>query len=103
MNENMILLVLSSLTIMLLFVTLVYVIGIVWRVEMELDVSYKFLSVALIFLIISEILGIFPKVYSDTWWNTALYVAKFLAALNLFIGMFFMRDLIRRIDGEKKQ
>lgn len=98
----MILLILSSFTIVFLFVALVYVIGIVWRVEMELDISYKFLAAALVFLILSEVLGVLSKTYTDAWWGMALSLAKFLAALHLFIGMFFMRDLIRRIDGEKK-
>jgi hypothetical protein len=102
MNENIILLVLSSLSVMLLFVTFVYVIGIVWRVEMELDLSYKFLSAALLFLIASETLEMLPLTHEAVWWNIFLHTVKLLAALCLFIGMFFMRDLVRRMDGEKK-
>lgn len=101
MDTDIILSVLSLFTGIFLSVTLVYVIGIVWRVEMELDLSYKLLSVALICMIVSGALEVLPITYTDASWAIALRIVKLLAAFFLFAGMYFMRDLIRRMDGEK--
>lgn len=101
MNTDIILSVLSLFTGIFLCVTLVYVIGIVWRVELELDLSYKLLSVALVCLIVAGALETLPVTYEDAAWAIALRIVKLLAAFFLFAGMYYMRDLIRRLDGEK--
>ena len=101
MNTDLPLLMLSFLTIVSLLSSLVFVIGIVWRVEMELDLSFKFFAFAVFFLLITEGLGFLPVSRLEMWGQFALPVVKFLAAANLLLGLFFMRDLIRRLDGEK--
>lgn len=101
MNTDFFLLFLSFLTIASLLSSLVFVVGIVWRVEMELDLSFKFFTFAVLFLILTEGLSLVPTHSSEVWWQLALPVVKFLAAVNLLLGLFFMRDLIRRMDGEK--
>lgn len=103
MSENIILLILSAFTVVILCVTFVYVVGIVWRVEMELDLSYKFLAAALFFLVLSEVFGVFPGTEEVAWRTLLLYVLKLLVAINFFIGMFYMRDLIRKLDGELEE
>lgn len=101
MNTDILLIFLAFLTIASLFLSLVFVIGIVWRVEMELDLSFKFLAFAVIFLLMAEVLDILPVTRFASWWQLALPVVKFFIAVNLLLGLFFMRDLIRRMDGEK--
>ncbi|MFA9262530.1 MAG: hypothetical protein ACEQSB_04220 [Undibacterium sp.] len=101
MNTEFFLLFLSFLTITSLLSSLVFVVGIVWRVEMELDLSFKFFAFAVLFLLMTEGLGFLPASRFEAWWQLALPVVKFLAAANLLLGLFFMRDLIRRMDGEK--
>lgn len=103
MNTDFLLLFLVFLTITSLFLSLVFVIGIVWRVEMELDLSFKFLTFAIIFLLMAEVLDILPVTRFAPWWQLALPIVKFLIAANLLLGLYFMRDLIRRIDGEKAE
>ena len=101
MNTDFLMLFLSFLTVASLFLSLVFVIGIVWRVEMELDLSFKFFSFAVIFLLVAEVLDLMPVTHVASWWQLALPVVKLCIAANLLLGLFFMRDLIRRIDGEK--
>lgn len=101
MNTDFFLLFLSFLTITSLLSSLVFVVGIVWRVEMELDLSFKFFTFAVLFLLLTEGLSLIPTHQSEVWWQLALPAVKFLAAVNLLLGLFFMRDLIRRMDGEK--
>lgn len=103
MNEDIFLLILFAFKIGFLLVTLIYAIGIVWRVEMELDVSYKFLAFAVFFLAIAEIIDVVPGARKNTQWILSLYGMKLLAAASLFFGMYFMRDLVRRLDGERKK
>lgn len=103
MNTDFLLLFLSFLTIASLLLSFIFVIGIVWRVELELDLSFKFLAFAVIFLLMAEVLDILPVTRFAPWWQFALPVVKFLIATNLLLGLFFMRDLIRRMDGEKEE
>lgn len=102
MNQDMLPLALVSLTLVTYAVSLVYVVGIVWRVELELDRSYKFFACAVAFLLLAELLDAFPKTGSQEWWALATRVTRFVSALFLFFGMYYMRDLVRRMDGEKK-
>ena len=100
-NTDILLLILAALTLVSLFVTLVYAVGIVWRVERELDLSYKFFAWAIFFLLLSEMLDLIPLSQIGIGPVIALRVTHLLAALFLFLGVFFMRDLVRRMDGEK--
>jgi|GEM_PF-898248 len=102
MNTDLFLVLLSLLTVASLLLSFVFVIGIVWRVEMELDLSFKFFSAAVLFLLVTEVLNLMPASRFESWWQFVLPVAKLLTAVSLVLGLFFMRDLIRRLDGEKE-
>ena len=85
--------------ILLLLFSLVYIAGIVWRVEMELDIAYKLFFAAVVFLLLAEIV---EKFFSET----AVYVAigsvlKVIFSVLFLSGVVMMRDLIRNMDGEK--
>ncbi len=99
---DFLLLFLSFLTVTSLLLSLIFVVGIVWRVEMELDLSFKFFSFAVFFLLAAEVLDLLPVTRLASWWQWALPVVKLCIATNLLFGLFFMRDLIRRMDGEKQ-
>lgn len=93
---------LRFLTGAILLFALLFVIGIVWRVEAELDTAYKWFSWAVVFFLMSEVSEVLPVVYAWPWGGVAIATLRFLAALALFLGMYFMRDLVRRMDGEKQ-
>ena len=82
-----------------LFLSMVYIIGVVWRVEGELDLSYKFLSFAVLFLLLGEMLRVFSPVFFE-WASLlgdgfrALFGCLFLASI------YCMRDVVRKEDGE---
>ena len=82
-----------------LFLSMVYIIGVVWRVEGELDLSYKFLSLAVLFLLLGEMLRVFSPVFFE-W--TFLLGDGFRAVFGcLFLAsIYFMRDVVRKEDGE---
>lgn len=101
MNMMLVTLIADLTTLFLLFLTLVFTAGIVWRVERKLDVSYKFFLVALILLLLSESLGGF---YAESGLFTI--VSSFLKALFgffLLLGIWTMRDIVRDLDGEKSK
>jgi hypothetical protein len=77
--------------------TLIFMIGIVWRVERELDAAYKCFAAAVFFFLIMQITDLLPQ--APPW---LLSGSKTLTVLALFLGAFFMRDLVRRLDGEKR-
>ena len=95
-------LVLRFLTGIVFLVTLVFVVGIVWRVEAELDTAYKWFTLTVIFLGLGELVEFLPSLSTVAWGGLVGVAARFLAALTLFMGMYYMRDLVRRMDGEKR-
>lgn len=101
MTTDMILIALVGLTLASYALSLVYVVGIVWRVELELDVAYKCLAFAVLFFGVAEVLDLVPRKDGSETWQLFTHGARFLAAILLFLGMYFMRDLVRKLDGEK--
>lgn len=94
-------LLLRFLTGGILLLTLVFVVGIVWRVEAELDTAYKWYTLAVIFSGVAEVVEIIPGFSLFSWGELVSPAARLLAAVALFLGMYYMRDLVRRMDGEK--
>jgi len=82
-----------------LFLSMVYIVGVIWRVEGELDLSYKLLSLAVFTLLLGEMLRVFSPVFSG-WFPAvgdglrAVFGCLFLASI------YFMRDVVRKEDGE---
>lgn len=91
----------DALSTFLLLVAIVFTVGIVWRAEKELDISYKLFLVSLIFLVVSESVR---KIFSET--VLFILLSSFLNLLFvLFLvgGIWTMRDILRKLDGEKKE
>jgi uncharacterized membrane protein len=99
MDFTLVTLVADLATLFLLFLSLVFTAGIVWRVERELDVSYKFFLVALVVLLLAESLG---KFFSETQVYAMISsMLKVVFGLLLLAGVWTMRDIVRKLDGEK--
>ena len=101
MNIKIIFLGMDSIAIAIFMLILVFSVGIVWRVEKELDLSYKFFVAAAVCLISAEILGFYVSQAIDvTLWSKGLRVG---GATFLLISVLLMRDLVRKLDGEKEE
>ena len=79
--------------------SIIYAFGVVWRVEKRLDISYKLFLVAILFFTLACVLSYFNTEKGIIMpflvnLNYALFSIFFLA------GIFTMRSLIRKIDGE---
>jgi hypothetical protein len=99
MNIKILLLGMDAVTIAIFLLIVVFAVGIVWRVEKELDLSYKFFVVAVLFLVLAEILGSYVSQTFDTaLWSKGLRV---IGVGTLLASILFMRDLVRKLDGEK--
>lgn len=94
------LLIAETVLIVSVLLSIVYVVGIVWRVEAELDISYKFFAFAIVFFLVAELIGVY---YSgdDIRFMIAEKSSKALFALLFLGGTLFMRDIVRKLDGEK--
>ncbi len=90
----------EAVTVAATLLSIVYIVGIVWRVEAELDTSYKFFSFAIVFFLCSELLSVY-YFGNDIRFALAERVSSMLFALLFLGGTWFMRDIIRKIDGEK--
>lgn len=80
--------------------SIVYTFGVVWRVEKKLDISYKFLLLAIVFFTSSEILSYFNigEMSQVRFW---MILTKVLFALSFLLGILTARRMIQEVDGEK--
>jgi len=93
----------NIVTIAALFFSIIYTAGVVWRVEMELDISYKLFLMAIIALLVAEVAELYYAI--DGAVKIALIVksARMVFAIFFLAGILFMRDIVRKLDGEKKK
>jgi len=92
----------SILTIGSLLFSIIYTAGVVWRVEMKLDISYKFFLLAVIFLFFAESIDLYYGLENGAFWALAVKSLRMLFALNFLVGVLFMRNILRSMDGEKR-
>jgi hypothetical protein len=102
MRVELITIITHGLIIILALFSVIYTFGVVWRVEKKLDVSYKFFLAAIIFFTLSEIIQLF--ILADRLWlNYLASGLRFLFVIFFLLGTLEMRELLRRLDGEKPQ
>ena len=100
MNTQTLLLTINIITIGLLMLSIIYTAGVVWRVEMELDISYKFFLAAIVFLLFAELTNLYA---SDNVLvlDLTVKILRMLFTICFLSGVLLMRDIVRKIDGEK--
>jgi len=99
METDMIFFGIDVLTALLFLLVLIFAIGIVWRVEQELDWSYKFFVIAATSILLADVLGL-----AAVGGTSAVLLSKglrFVGAIAFLLSVLFMRDLVRKLDGEK--
>ncbi len=101
MNIDMVFFGIDSLTIMLFLLILMFSVGIVWRVEKELDWSYKFFVIAATSIMLADVFGL----YAIGQGTSAILFGKglrFIGAAAFLVSVLLMRDIVRKLDHEKK-
>jgi hypothetical protein len=90
----------NAVMILSSLLAVVYTIGVVWRVEKKLDISYKLFLVSILAFLAAVII---EKMYpiQDQLTIFSADVMKMLFAVFYLAGIWTMRDMIRRMDGEK--
>ena len=91
----------NAMIILLSLFAVVYTLGVVWRVEKKLDLSYKLFLIAILAFFASILIEILNPV-QDSLTELAASLMKMLFAAFFLAGVFTMRNMIRKIDGEKK-
>lgn len=91
----------NAVIILSSLLAVVYTLGVVWRVEKKLDLSYKLFLVAILAFVASILIEILNPI-QDSLMELAASIMKMLFAVFFLAGVFTMRNMIRRIDGEKK-
>lgn len=91
--------ILQALYFCALFLSAIYLLGVIWRTEMKLDKSYKFLFIALALLVGGEILQ--TIIWQEAFLQTAGLFFKTLFAFFFLAAFFETRSLLRDVDGEK--
>lgn len=101
MNLDMLFFGIDIATVALFLLVLVFSIGVVWRVEKELDWSYKFFVIAAASVMLADVIGL----YYATPGSFVMLVGKgfrFVGALAFLASIWLMRDIVRKLDHEKK-
>ncbi|MEI7620914.1 MAG: hypothetical protein WCJ51_00100 [Candidatus Moraniibacteriota bacterium] len=92
---------LNIIGIVLTFFSIIYVAGVVWRVEKKLDISYKLFLASILVYAVSLFLEMFNVLSAPTM-ELYISITKVLFIALFLGGVLMMRDLVRDLDGEKK-
>ena len=92
-------LLLYLVTLLLSVLTIVMTAGIVWRVEKRLDISFKFILIALCVFLAVTVIDLLVRLSVLPLWIW-LELARLLFIICMTIGIWEMRALVRRLDGE---
>lgn len=103
MNFEFFLIFAHALTLVALSLALLFAVGVVWRVEMELDASYKLFAFALVFLIVAEAVNLFHFSEYSVIASIVIEGSRMIASVLFLAGILFMRDIVRHLDGEVKE
>jgi len=102
MNYQFVISSMYALIILGSILSIIFTLGVIWRVEKKLDTAYKLFLAAIIFFTLSEITGLF--VFRSFAWITHVSLGSRLFFVIFFLfGMLEMRAMIRKIDGEKSE
>lgn len=82
-----------------LLISIIFGFGIVWRVEKKLDTAFKLFLSALIVFSVAEAISILRSDWIISNASFLLFL-KAISSLLLLFGMFEMRSMLRKIDGE---
>jgi hypothetical protein len=86
-----------------LLFSVIFTAGVVWRVEHELDISYKLFLAAIVFILAAEILDLYYGLDNQLYVSLIVKILRMLFAAFFLAGVLFMRDIIRHLDGEKRK
>ena len=99
MDLGIIIAVINLVILGLMILALVYTFGIVWRVEKRLDISYKLFLLSIIFFLATEAVG-FLNIDNLIYAELLEKFCKLLFAAFFLGGIWEMRKLVRKLDGE---
>lgn len=99
MNIDLINLFLKVAEILILLLAIVFTLGIIWRVEKKLDISYKLFFLGICFLLVAEMADLF-YLKEDLIKEFILSFLKLISVVFFLLGVLEMRRAIRSIDGE---
>lgn len=92
--------IIDAIVLIASLLAIIFTFGVVWRVEKKMDLSYKLFLISILSFTASEIVP-FLNPLGDFWLTLAADLFKMLFALLFLAGVWMMRNMIRRLDGEK--
>jgi hypothetical protein len=91
---------LDYIVVVSLLFGLVFTVGIIWRTEKKLDITYKFIFVALLAFLFSRVLALGYFLEADEQ-ELVIKVLDFVGVFFLLLSILEMRDIVRLLDKEK--
>lgn len=96
---DFILLIFQYVIIVTLLFALVFTLGVIWRTEKKLDLTYKLFFVALLGFLGARVLGL--GYFTDQEMKTVLVdILDFIGVFFLLLSILEMRDIVRLLGHE---
>jgi intracellular septation protein A len=80
--------------------SLIFMLGIIWRVEKKLDISYKIFFVGLVCLFLAKGAELLE---GYAWLQLASKILNLLFAIFFLSGIWVLRNMLQHLDGEKEE
>ncbi|NTV55067.1 MAG: hypothetical protein HGB37_00915 [Candidatus Moranbacteria bacterium] len=96
-------LIVDSILFVSLLLSIVFTAGVVWRVEMRLDVSYKFYLAAIVCFLLAEIFDLWYVPETREIAILASHALRTLFSVLFLAGILSMRRIVRDMDGERRK
>jgi hypothetical protein len=93
----------NTIIIAALLFSIIFTAGVVWRVEKKLDISYKFFLAAIVCVFVAEIFDLYYTLDNQIMIALLVKTLRMLFAIFFLTGVLFMRNILRKIDGEKER
>lgn len=93
----------NTIIIAALLFSIIFTAGVVWRVEKKLDISYKFFLAAIVCVFLAEIFDLYYTLDNQAMIALLVKTLRMLFAIFFLMGVLFMRNILRKLDGEKER
>jgi hypothetical protein len=92
----------NTIIVATLLFSIIFTAGVVWRVEKRLDISYKFFLAAIVCVFMAEVLDLYYTLDSQVTIALLVKTLRMFFAIFFLTGVLFMRNILRKLDGEKE-
>lgn len=85
------------------FFAVIYGLGVVWRVELKLDITFKYFLAGIVFFFMMALVEVLNHFFSSAILAAMPMVFEVVFSVLFLAAILTMRKIIRKMDGEKEE